>query len=241
MKLKDETIKYLKNVMTTAQLVGVDVVVIESNLVRGMDDGRSVFILQDKDVPDMEFGAIGITRLSSLTSRMKIAEELDNFSVEATLVEEDDGYTFARALIMKGKGLKVDYRCAKPAQLVASQQAGPKQMKDDIEFCVEFDKSMVDMLHKGQAAMKSDEVSIISNDGVTFELLDVNNDVFSHKFADETINLLGEENTKFAYRYPTKVLLMLLKNTEDVLFKVSKRGLLCIDINGLNVYMLPQV
>jgi len=241
MNLSNESITYLQNVLTTAQLVGVEALVVEPGIVRGMDEGQSVFILHTKDVPDMEFGSIGLTRLSSLTSRLNIAKDLDNFNIEAAIVTEDDGSTFARSLTIKGKGLKIDYRCAKPAQLISSRQAGPKQMNDKMEFCVEFDKSCVDMLQKGQAAMKSDEVSIISNDGVSFELLDVNNDVFAHQFAEDAINLEGADTTKFAYRYPTKILLMLLKNASEELFTISHKGILCISINGLNVYVLPQV
>ena len=197
MKLQTESIDYLKNAITTAQLVGAETMVITPGLVRAMDEGRAVFILQNENVPDMEFGSIGLTRLPSLASRMRIAEEIKDYSISATTMNEDEDM-FARALVMTAKGLKVDYRCADPVKLVAASMAGPKQMNDKMEFCVEFDDSTVDMLQKGQAAMKSETVSIISNDGVSFELLDVNNDVFAHQFADDADNLLGEKTTKFA-------------------------------------------
>lgn len=242
MKLNQKSIEYLENALTTAHLVGVETLVIEPNLLRGIDEDRTVFILQDENVPVMEFGSIGLTRLSSLTSRIKIAENLDGFSIDANMVDTDeDEDPFARSLTMKAKGLKVEYRCANPNQLVQAKKAGPKQMNDDMEFCVEFDKDSVDMLQKGQAAMKAETVSVISNDGVTFELLDVNSDVFSHQFADDAINLAGNDTTKFAYRYPVKTLLLLFKNASEGLLTVSKRGILCININGLNVYVLPQV
>lgn len=240
MKLKEDSIKYLKNAITTAQLVGAETMVITPGLVRAMDENRAVFILQNKDVPDMEYGSIGLTRLPSLASRMRIAEELKDYSISATTLNEDEDM-FARALVITATGLKVDYRCADPVKLVAASQAGPKQMNDDMEFCVEFEDCAVDMLQKGQAAMKSETVSIISNDGVTFELLDVNNDVFAHQFADDAVNLLGNDTTKFAHRYPTKNLLMLFKNADEGLLTISKRGLLCISINGLSVYIFPQV
>ena len=244
MKLKDETIKFMENAISTAQLVGVATLVIEPNLLRGIDEDRTVFILQDKDVPDMEFGSIGLTRLPTLTSRIKVAENLDGFSIEAKAAESDDENDeepFARSLTMKGKGLKVEYRCANPHQLISARQAGPKQMNDKMEFCVEFDDHAVEMLQKGQAAMKAETVSVISNDGVTFELLDVNNDVFSHQFADDAVNLTGKETTKFAYRYPVKTLLLLFKHASEGLLTVSQRGIMCINVNGLNVYVLPQV
>ena len=242
MKLKDKTIEYIENVITTAQLVGLEVVVIEPDLVRGIDENRTVFVLHNKDVPDMEFGSIGLTRLSSFSSRLNIAKNVDGFNIEADIKEGDEEtLDFARSLTMKGKGVKIEYRCADPAQLVGAHKAGPKQMRDEPEFGLEFGEDLADMLQKGIAAMKADEVSIISNDGVTFELLDVNSDVFSHQFADTVVNLLDEKNTKFAYRYPVKTVLCLLKNNDDSILTVSKKGIMCIKVNGLNVYIMPNV
>lgn len=108
MKLDPETVAYTLNVVKTARLVGIDNIIIEPNLVRAMDDSNSVVLFQDEDVPDMPFGSIGLTRIDTFMARYDIAKTQEKFSIEAAVQEGED---FARSLVMKGKGIKIDYRC----------------------------------------------------------------------------------------------------------------------------------
>lgn len=89
--------------------------------------------------------------------------------------------------------------------------------------------------------MGSETVSIISNDGVSFELVDVNNDVFKHTFAVDAEPLTEDTNTKFAHRYPVKILLALFKHNPGGYFSVGAKGILSFPINNLTVFVLPQV
>ena len=244
MKLDANTISYINDVVKTAQLIGCEDIMIEPGRVRGIDEARTVVILQTKDVPDMPFGSIGLNRLSVFMSRYEIARVQDNFTIEvaedvAKIKQDDDtmlDMPIARSLTMRGKGTKIEYRCANPGLMRA-----PRVIKDELKARVQLTGDAVLLLQKGQAAMGADTVTIISNDGVSFEFTDVNNDVFKHTFADEAEDLLGDGDTKFAHRYPSKTLLALFKHTPTGTFSVGEAGTLWLEINGLNIIVLPQV
>lgn len=233
MKLEAATIEYINSVVKTAQLIGIDNIIIEPDTVRAIDEAKTVVILQTKDVPDMPFGSIGLNRIGVFQSRYDIARVQDKFTMEAVI---DDDNEFARALTMKGKGVKIDYRCANPTTITA-----PKVINDAAKNRVQLTGDAVLLLQKGQAAMGADTVTIISNEGVSFEFVDVNNDVFKHTFADDAEPLTDDEDTKFAHRYPAKTLLALFKHNPTGTFDVGNAGTLSLEINGLNVTVLPQV
>lgn len=232
MKLDKNTVAYIQTVVETAKLVGIDAIIIEPNLVRAIDDNNTVVINQNKDVPEMPFGSIGMNRLDVFTARYDVAKTQDNFTIEA---EVDDGSQFARQIIMKAKGMKIDYRCANPAAIKA-----PKQVNDVLKYRVPVTTECVVNLHKAQSAMKAEVVSIISDAGVSFELSDLNNDVFKYQFADK-VEVLTDGNGKFAHRYPVKTLLPLLKQNTTGFFEIGAKGIAAFQLNGLKVFVLPQV
>jgi hypothetical protein len=233
MKLDQETISYLLNVVKTARLVGIDNIIIEPNLVRAMDDANTVVLFQNKDVMEMPFGSIGLTRTDAFMARYEVARSQDKFTMEA-VVHDDTEY--ARSLVMKGKGVKIDYRCGDPSKIKA-----PRQVNDTLMFSVGLTGEAVAILQKGQAAMGVDTVSVVSNDGVSFELTDVNGDTFKYTFADDAEPLSDDTNTKFVHRYPVKTLLALFKNNPEGKFSIGAKGILSFPINGVTVFVLPQV
>ena len=244
MKLDAETINYINKVVKTASLIGIDNIIIEPGRVRAMDEAKTVVILQNENVPDMPFGSVGLNRISVFQSRYDIARVQDKFTMEAieasAQLQQEDGTQaeapIARALTMKGKGVKIDFRCANPTTISA-----PRVINDKAINRVQLTGDAVLLLQKGQAAMGADTVTIISNEGVSFEFTDVNNDVFKYTFADDVEPLDGNTDTKFAHRYPAKTLLSLFKHNPTGTFDVGKSGTLSLEINGLTVTVLPQV
>jgi len=232
MKLDKNTVSYIQTVVETAKLVGIDSIIIEPNLVRAIDDNNTVAINQTKDVPEMPFGSIGMNRLDIFTARYDIAKVQDGFTIEA---EVDDGSQFARSITMKGKGMKIDYRCANPTAIKA-----PKQINDTMKYRITVTPEAVSNLQKAQSAMKAETVSIISDGGVSFELSDLNNDVFKYAFADKA-EVISDGNGKFAHRYPVKTLLPLFKQNATGHFEIGAKGVAVFLLNGLKVFVLPQV
>jgi hypothetical protein len=234
MKLDVDTIAYIQKVVKTAQMVGIDNVIIEPNITRAIDDDKTVVLFQNENVPDMPFGSIGLNRIGVFMSRLDIAKTQDGFSIES---DSPEGSEFVRSLTMKAKGVKIDYRCANPTTIQA-----PRQINDTLKYRIPLNAEAVVLLQKGQSAMSADTVTIVSNkNGVSFEIVDINKDVFSHTFTTKVENLADDENVSFAHRYPIKNLLPLFKQNADGCFEVGQKGILSISVQGLNLFVLPQV
>lgn len=229
MKIDQDSLSYIQNVVETAQLVGIDNVIIEPGKVRAINDDKSVVLFQETDVPDMLFNSVGLNRIGVFLNRLSVARTQDNFTVD---VKTDDNNDFARSITMSAKGFKVDYRCANPKTVAA-----PKKINDEFVCSIDLTPQAVYMLQKGQSAMTADTVSLISNaDGVTFEFVDINSDKFSHTFTESV-----SSDDPFIYKYPIKILLPLFKYDSEGSFKIGRKGMLNIVVNNLNIFVLPQV
>ncbi len=232
MKLQPELIEHISNVVKTAKLVGIDGLKLEPDFIGGLDEGNTTYITQLENIPDMPFAAMCIKNLNVFQSRFEIARKQDNFEMIATI----DDNEFVRSVLMKGKGTKIDFRCSTPKQVKA-----PKSFKSPLINRVKLTGETVMLLQQAIASMSSDLVTIISNNGVSFEIVDVNNDVFKHNFEFDVESLDGEDNTTFAHRYPAKKLLGLFKLDPTATFDIATTGRLCIKVNGFDVTILPQV
>lgn len=227
MKIDPDTLTYIRNVVETGQMVGIDDIIIETGKVRAMNEEKSVVLFQDENVPDMPFN-VGLNRINVFLSRLEVARTQENFAVS---VLTDDNDEFARSFTMTGKGFKVDYRCANPKTIRA-----PKAIADELVHEIQLTPQAVYMLQKGQSAMGSDMVSLICNEeGISFEFVDANDDKFTHRFTSE-----GSSET-FTYKYPIKILLPLFKHDAESTFKIGRKGMLNIVVNNLNIFVLPQV
>lgn len=235
MKLDTPTLAYIENVVETASLVHIDDIIIETDRVRGIDQDRSVVMLQNFNVPELPFKAIGFNRLDIFTSRYQIAKICDNLEVEAT---QDDKNEFVRSLTMKGKGAKIDYRCPNPAAL----QSIPKNFNDPVKYKIKMTPEAVLLITRGVSAMKADEIEFVGNkDGVSFKMEDINKDAFVYKFSDDLQPEGDGTITNFAYRYPIKNLLVLFKQRPDQYFSITSRGVVKITVNNLDLYIPPRV
>lgn len=243
MKVDNKTLAYIQNVVKTAQLVKIGNIIIEPGKVRAIDDEKSVVMFQTTDVPKLPFGSIGLNRIDVFMTRFEIARGVDKFELEAVMPDIDPSKPnkdeFARALVMKGKGIKIDYRCANPATIQA-----PKLINDQVKYSVMMNPEAVLLMSKSQGAMNSDEVSLIStDDGVHFEMSDINGDLLTYKFADQ-VNIedakVNSKDIKFNHKYPLKVLLPLFKVSASAPFYVTSRGMLKVVVNDLDMYILPR-
>ncbi len=233
MKLDEKLIHYIENVVNTAQKVGIEDLIIEEDLIRGIDESRTVVMNHTSNIPDLPFSAIGLSRINVFVSRLHIVKGQEKFAVNATT---DDGNEFVKTLLMSAKGVKVDFRCANPKTIQA-----PQSINDTLKCMVPLDAEAVVLLAKAQSAMSADNVTIISNDkGVSFELYDVNSDKFTKTFDAKVEELNGGETT-FVHTYPLKIVLPLFKENVEGNFAIGEKGIMNIQMNGINLYVLPQV
>ncbi len=232
MKLEPELIDYISSVVKTSKLVGIDGLKIEPNLISGLAEDNTTFITQSEDIPTIPFDCMCIKNLNGFQSRFEIARKQDNFEMHVNLTDKK----FVRSVVMKGKGTKIDFRCSTPTQVKP-----PKGFNSSLINRIKLTGETVMLLQQAIVSMSSDVVTIISNNGVSFEIVDVNNDVFKHNFEFDVESLDGEDNTMFAHRYPAKKLLGLFKINPTATFDVTDTGRLCIKVNGFDITILPQV
>lgn len=238
MKVDQQSLAYIQNVVNTADLVKISNIIIEPGKVRAIDADRTVVIFQDKDVPDLPFGSIGLNRIDVFASRYSIARTFDGFEIDATVEDSNPDTPFARALTMKGKKMKVDYRCANPATIQA-----PKVLNDTIKHRIRMSPEAVLLMQKGASAMSSDEITFVgTSEGVTMEISDINSDKLAFSFADRVDNVDTEDgdSANFIHKYPIKTVTTLFKTNPDGYFYLTSRGMLKIVVNNLDVLVIPR-
>lgn len=234
MKLNNDVINFIQKVVETSQLVNISNVIIEPTFVRAIDDNKSVVIFQPLTHSVLSDNSIGLTRINIFSSRLEISKSQTNFNAEATIHETEN---FIKIITMKSAGTKIEYRCAKPSTIQA-----PRQIHDEMITRISLDSEAVSLLQKSQVAMDNAEtVTIINNDVVSFEVVDINGDVFNHTFTKPAVAIEGNDSIKFAHKYSIKTLLALFKKDVNNTVEIGKRGILRITINGLDVYVLPRV
>jgi len=236
-KLSDAILGYIETIINVAKLANVDNIILEEGRVRAVDEDCTVFILQTDKVPALPFGAIGLNRINVFTSRYDIAKPSKGFVVESTVDDTiKNEPSFVRSLQFKGAGVKIDYRCANPKLIRA-----PKEIKDPITHSVRMSSEAIHMLSKGQAAMAADDVAFTgSKTGVTLEIKDNNSDALEYKFCD-TVGLVGTTTVPdFHHLYPLKTITTLLKQNPDVTVFITAKGMMHIDVNGINVVVMPR-
>lgn len=236
MNLPEDQIKFINTVVNTAQSINIENIIIEPGAVRAIDENRTVVLYQNTNVPNFDFGTIGLSRTSLFSSRIELIKDRTGFYMDST-VKDDDDKKYAQILKMISDDTKITYRCANPESIQA-----PKAINDTIVYQVQLNAEAVGLLQRGSAAMGSDIVTIIgSEDSVSFECGDVTGDTFAHTFTSSVVMLEGENNTNFSHNYLVKTILALFKQNPDGIFEIGTKGILRISINDLNVYVLPQV
>ncbi len=238
MKLTQEHINFVEAVVKTGLTINIENIIIEPGAVRAIDENRTVVLYQNTDVPDFPFGSIGLSRAALFSSRIDLIKDRDGFYIESDVTaDNDDSEKYAQVLKMVSDDTKITYRCANPENIQA-----PKAINDTIIYQVQLNSEAVSMLQRGSAAMGSDIVTVIgSEDSVSFECGDVTGDTFAHTFSSTVTRLEGENNTDFSHNYLVKTVLALFKQNPDGVFEIGTKGILRISVNGLQVYVLPQV
>ena len=236
MKVEQNILKYINSVVTTAKVAGIDNIIIEPGRVRALDDNNTVILLHTANVPDMPFGSIGLNRIDIFMARYALAQTADKFEMEAVVDGPDDN-KYARSLTMKAKGVKIDFRCANPATIRA-----PRSLNDAPSCTASMTADAVLYLSKGMSAMETDEVRLFGDSSsISLEMIDINGDKLTFDIGDDVASEdPAATDISFSHKYPVKLLQTLFKSNHDTPFHISKRGMLRIAVNGLDVYVLPK-
>jgi hypothetical protein len=237
MKIDQIATDFIKRVVKCATIAEIDNLSIEPSLIRGMDDKQEVFLFHTDNVPKFEFGSIGLNRLSTFTSRIDLASGVTDLILDAVVDTDKTGQQFVRSINMKGKGIKIDYRCANPAVIRA-----PRKLQDKLTYVMDMTADVLYFMNKGRAAMGSDEVKLVCTDSqVTFEITDISGDVMECEFPLRAAGANGEKNVSFTFTYPLKTLLALFKTCPSQQFNITTpTGMLKLSVEGFDIYVLPR-
>lgn len=245
MKLSTEDTHSLMNILSTCAAVGIDSVIIEDGLVRGVNDDKSCAIISDYMVPGFT-QRIGLSRLSSLKSRIELLSGTAGTVIEANETERDE----INALEIKSGKSKVQFRCTSTMLIKA-----PKQINDSAVFSVSVASSELKMLIDGIRVMGAKRVvlAIRQNASVHFELADATNDSFRMEIdaPAEGIDPDMDSMDSVVHYYPAGVFVSLLKDgargsgtdgsTAPTILTVGAVGTIKATLNGHSLTMLPVV
>ena len=264
MIISPEIEKFIYNAVKTARMGGIDHIVIDSESVRGIDESRTVLILH-KEVPPLPFKAIAITRVSLFLSRINLVKDREGFSLD---IEMDSRKEYVHRITFKAKGTKIDYRCGNPFAELPPDKRIPRQLTEVLIYKMSIDKESINLLNQSKTAMSADKVVITNKDGngVSFAMSDIGGDILTHSFTPEFEIINSVEKTTFSHTYSIKLLIELLNENIDskvnelkekakvdkskfkkeevnptTEFTIGKKGTLNIEINGINLILLPRM
>jgi hypothetical protein len=238
MKIDPIELEHVKRVVKCATNAKIDNLVIEPGKIRGIDDDQTIILFHTEDVPQFSFGSLGLNRISTFVARFDLAANISGTEVSVETETDKNGQLFARALNIKGKGIKIDYRCANPAVIRA-----PRKFVDIVTYHVDMSPDVLFFMTKGQSAMASKEVTLTCKNSVTmFTITDVNGDELQYEFPlnAKDINNPANKSVEFTYSYSLTTLLPLLKNVPDQPFCITApTGMIKLTIDGFDVYIMP--
>ena len=240
MKLTTDTINQLDQLVQTAMIAGLKKLVIEPGKIRGIDEKQSVVVISTTNVPDLSGKQLGVTRIDQLSARINLVKTQGDLTIEAT---ESASNTADISLLELSVGkTKAQFRCAS----VEAVKGVPKNITDTLVWEIKVGGKIIPTITQGISAMGSDHLMIASRDGktVSFECVDTNKDVFTidAESAPDWIGT-GTAPTSFCQKYPAKTLLALikeaLKTEANVALRLGEGGILNLEVNKFNFYVIP--
>ena len=245
MKLNSVSIEQLDMLLQTANIAGIDKMIISEGTIRGIDEKQTTVIISKENVPEFGKLNVGMNRLSNLMSRINLVKSTGNYEVEA--VPSKNG-TDVSHIQLSSKDTSVQYRCASMEAI----KSVPKAINDKLHWLIEIPGKTVGLASMAISAMAADNLIITAKkDGaVYFEAIDTNNDVFSTKFADAASWIPAEDDEpkskSFSYNYPVKTVLPLLKaasnnGANEVNVMIGEKGILTIIVNSYDFFVVPSL
>lgn len=239
-KLSKASIKMIKDAMRTASILGMEKLVIDNHSIRGeSQENSTLMLLKFPEDMDLEFGAMAITRVPELMSRMRILG--NDGDIVPDYKSRDSGDQFVFRLKLKRGRTSVEFKCADPAYVKA-----PKAFNDPDCYSFAVTPEDLEVMLSAKAVMQTDKITFIGNeDGkVEFTASASEGDKLLHSLEDSYENLC-DGNDSFTYSYKTKILFPILKELlsgeEGETITISRRGIIKVYINDIPSFVFPEL
>lgn len=240
-QLSKGTVELLTSAMSVATMLGVEKMVIDSHSLRGESQENGTFMLLPFPAgTELEFGAMGISRISVLRSRLGVIGEQG--SITPDYKTRDSGEKFIFRMVLKKNKTSIDFKCADPAHIKA-----PKGFDDPDHFQFAVSAEDIKLMLVSRSAMQSETVSFASTDGSTvkFSVSASEGDALVHELESDLDSKTSTET--FASSYKSKILFPVLRNISeaakdaDVDIVLTKRGIMKVEVFGIPTYIFPEV
>lgn len=240
MKLSVDSLARLDLLVQTAMIGNIKKLIIEQNQIRGIDEKQLVVIITDQNVPDFEGKSVGINRLEQLNARLSLIKSQGDLEVEATV--SPNGADISIFDLKSGKAT-AQFRCAS----TESVKGVPKKISDTLVWKITIDSKIVPTIIQASSAMATDFLTIASRNGksVSIEFIDSNKDVFTME-CEQPAEWIGSgaAATSFCQKYQVKILIALIKEalklSPTVELKLGEGGIMSINVNGFDFYVIPS-
>jgi hypothetical protein len=238
MILSQDAVTNFDLLLQTAQLADISKMIIEPGVIRGIDDKKSVVIITDANIPDFNGKTIGLNRINVLNQRVNTMKKLENFSIDVQ--ESGKNPAEVEMITLTAKKAKAQFRCASPEFI----KQVPKAFNDTWKYTIPVTEEAVNLFQQGVSMMAAQTVKITSSgDSVSFEVADGNRDVFKNEFSEVVLDSeMNEISANFAYEYPAKVFMTLLKKAVvdgAAILTIGEKGICRLTVNSYPVMILP--
>jgi hypothetical protein len=238
MKLSAQTIASVDNLLTTLNTIGIEKVIVEPGKIRAIDEKRTVGVVTDQQVPDLEGKTLAVSRIKALKDRLNLAKAQGNVGITATA---GSGTDISMLELAAGRS-KTQFRCS-----ASDAVKIPKAINDTPAYEVLISVKQIPLIAQADSAMATDGITIASKDGsvVSIELVDSTKDVYTFEVEKAASPVNGQKAGSFVFKYTSKSLLSLLREAaktagDDVKLKIGSGGMLFVDVAGYNFFTLPQ-
>lgn len=239
MELSKETIEFLSNIIDIAKILKIDNIILDHECARGHLKEEGSMIIQRDNLPKFEFNSLGISRINILDTRLSLLGK--DVTIEAEEHTKDNGEKTIYKLVLSKAKTVVEFKCADAALMPKA----PKNLKDPIYYSFNIDEESVALLSKAQSAIKAETVALVgTKSGVLTKLNDIDGDMFNHVITDKLTFSPDCNKEKFFFSYKIRVLIPLLKaafKTDQLTVNITSRGLLNLVVNGINIYISPEI
>lgn len=232
-----QQVEYILRFLTTAKLAGIDSVIFEPHLARGVRDGGAVVMI-DQTAPDMPFDSMSINRIDVLLSGIQMMSTDSSIQIDAEIdsrVRDGEVHRFVRQLTMRTHRMEAGFKCTHPNVLRI-----PKRLKDTDALSIEVTPEILNFLVSGQRASKAPDFTIkVTATAIKYSMLYTTEDAIT--FSGPAAKMLDVISIPVEYKFTHKGLVDLLKHTSAPIIITKDKGFMSINIDGATVYIARNV
>lgn len=233
-----ETESIIRNAVDIASTLGIESIVMDGFSLRGENKELGIAIIMSTKDLNLEFDAIGIGRVNLLKSRLQL---LQSAKIEFDCMPKDDESTVVSNLKIISGRTKIGFKCQDPRKIVA-----PKGIADPIFYKMELKDEDIQLIIKGISTMSSDTMHFNTDaQKISVSISDIEGDIFSHQL-DGTVTIVDDSAPSLSKSYRSKTLKTIFTNyirkddNEVLPISITRRGVMCIQVLGMNIYLFPE-